>query len=185
MPQVQSALPIEDDGNTLPSISGNYVLGPPLDYFDFDNPNQPFNHHPIAFSPDLGSLPAHAAQLSDYIALYNGQPPMDLNLLPSGNYPALPYENSDAMDLEADNPPLYGGLIPAAAQSGDKSRLASLTKVIRPTRSRNSSKKDDTQSTIPDVSNTARQRGRPRQDTRDQTAAEVSPPGIYCLDRRS
>ena len=185
MPQVPSALPTEDDGTYEASLSDNYALGPPLDYFNFDNPNQLFNHRPIAFPPDPTSLPAHAVQLSDYIALYNGQPSMDLNLLSSENYPELPYENSDAMNPEANNPILYGGLIPAMAQSGDKSTLICPTRATRPTRSRNSSKKEDAQSTSPDESNAARQRGRPRLDTRDQTAAEVSPLGIYHLDRRS
>ena len=180
-PRVQSAplVPTEDDAtyeDTSPSLSDNFILGPPLDYFDFDKSIRPYHPYPIdpvAFQPDPAlstSLPAHLAQLYDYTALYNGQPPMDVNHLSSESYSEVPYAKTHSMEPGGDNTPLYGGLLPTIPQRGDESG----TKATRPVRSRKSSKREDPHSISPDESTAARQRGRPRLDTRDQTAAEVS-----------
>ena len=185
-PQVQSAFPIPtgDDGtyeDILPSFSNSSMLGPSLDYFDFDYPIQPNYSYPIAFPPDAAlstPLSPHIAQLYDYTALYNGQPPMDLNLLSSQSYSEVPYEKTDPIEPEGGNTPLYGGLIPTGPRSGD----ASSTRATRPVRSRKSSKREDPTSMSPDESTAARQRGRPRLDTRDQTAAEVSLLGICQIE---
>ena len=186
-PRVQSAqlVPTEDDGiyeDTSSSLLDNFILGPPLDYFDFEQSIHPYYPYPIAFPPDPAlstSFPTHVAQLHDYTALYNGQPPMDLNplSLSSKNSPNVPYVNTDPMEPEGDSTPLYGGLPPIISQSGD----ASGTKATRPVRSRKASKREDPNSISPDESAAARQRGRPRLDTRDQTTAEVSLLGIFQI----
>lgn len=185
------ALSAEDERtykDTPPSVPDYLSLGPPLDYFDFENAVQPNYYYPLPFSPDPAPntpLPAHFAQLYDYTALYNGQPPMNLNLLSSENYPETTHEVTAFMEPEGDNAPLYGGLLPSRLQSDDGSSLVSQTKATKPTKSQNPRRTEIAHSTSPDESNAARQRGRPRLDTRDQTAAEVSFLGINHLSLRS
>jgi hypothetical protein len=191
MPRVQSALRVEENRtyeNTSPSIPDDFTLGPPLDYFDFGNPVQPSYYYPVPFSPDPAlntPLPAHVAQLYDYTALYSGQPPMNLDLPSSEDYPETTYEGTALMEAEGDNAPLYGGLLPTSPQGDDENSLVSQGKATKPMKSRNPKKKEDTHSTSPDELNASRQRGRPRLDTRDQTAAEVSSLGTNYLSLTS
>ncbi len=176
MPQVQSAVRVDDDRSyedTPPSVAEDFTLGPPLDYFHFENPVQSNYYGPVPFAPYPAlntPIPAHVAQLYDYTALYTGQPPMDLNLLSSESYPEEIYGSTGP---EGGNAQLYGGLLPTSPQSEDGHSLVSQNKNIKPLRSRKPRKKEDAHSTSPDELNAARQRGRPRLDTRDQTAAEV------------
>ena len=168
--------------HTPPSISDDCNLGPLLVDFNFDHPIQPYYHHPNAFPPEHSlttPIPSHGAQLYDSSTLYNGQPPMGLDLLSSENYRELPYENTGSMNPEGDNAPLSRGQLAPAPQSDGRSSLVSQTRATKPMRPRKPNKKEDTHSTSPDESNTARQRGRPRLDTRDQTATEVFSLGIY------
>ena len=191
MPQVQSSVRDEDHRtyeDTLLSVPDGFSLGPPLDYFTFEQPIQPNYQYPIPFPQEhslASPLSAHVAQLYDYTALYNGQQPMDQNLLSSETYPGILYEDEDLMEPGGKDVPLYGELLPISSQGVDEESQASRTKSTRSTRTRKLSKKEDVHSTSPDESNIARQRGRPRLDTRDQTAAEVWFLGTYYLDVHS
>lgn len=110
---------------------------------------------------------------------------MNLDLPPSEDYPETTYEGTALMEAEGENAPLSGGLLPTSPQSDDENSLVRQGKATKPMKSRNPKKKEDTHSTSPDELNASRQRGRPRLDTRDQTAAEVSSLGTNYLSLTS
>ena len=175
MPRVQSSIPVGDDLTyeltPLPR-SENLPLGPPLDYFDFDQPYQPFYQYPISFPqahPAATQFPAHVAQLYDYTALYSGQPPLDQDSQSSDMNFDLLQDDKDLVESNGEDNSLYTEPFPPRVREP----LTSQTKSMAPRRPQKSGQKEDTHSTSPDESNAGRQRGRPRLDARDQTATEV------------
>lgn len=188
MPRVQSALENRTYQNVSPSIPNGFNPGPPLDYFDFGNPVQPSYSYPVPFSPDPAlntPLPADVAQVYDNTALYSGQPPMNLDTLSSEDHPEVTYEDTALMQAEGENAPLYGGLLPISPQSDDENSLVSHGKATKSVKPRNPKKKEDRHSTSPVELDASRRRGRPRLDTRDQTATEVSSLGTKYLSLTS
>ena len=87
---------------------------------------------------------------------------MDLNLLSAESYHDIPYGETRSGRQENENAQLYGGLVAKDASPSPPPK----------TRTRRSLRKDASKNTSTEDNN-SRPRGRPRLDTRDQTAAEV------------
>ena len=101
--------------------------------------------------PEQASLPTFNFQTQS----------MDINLLSSENYHQIFQEHGDPIEAEGPSSQSYGGSSTIDRQPGQQRTR---------TRTRRGSKKDSAKSSSQD--DTARQRGRPRLDTKDQTAAE-------------
>lgn len=100
---------------------------------------------------------------------------MDLNLLSAETYydGALNEENPQSEHHNGSNQ-WTGGLAP----NGTQSRKSKQREVPANANTRQAAKRESSKTTNVDESNEARQRGRPRLDTRDQTAAEVYAPDL-------
>ena len=112
--------------------------------------------------PQTATLPTSHQPYHDYDS-------MDLNLLSAENYHNATYEETSSRrhGSGSEETQLYGGLLVRSPF-----RDATPSSPQKPT-TRRSSKKDASKSTGAEDSN-SRPRGRPRLDTRDQSAAEVS-----------
>ena len=124
---------------------------------------------------ELGIAPwggSESAPVPQCPALPSNQPyqlldPMDLDVLSAENYHEGAYGRVNSSKDEGLGTQLYGGLL---ANDG---RQAATPDPPPHTRSRRSSKKDASKNANT-VEDNPRPRGRPRLDTRDQTAAQVS-----------
>lgn len=94
---------------------------------------------------------------------YQTQTPMDIDVLSAENYQEGVYPRRRSRDHDSGSIELYGGFLATSPNEKDSGNPPTTTKNRR-------SKKEISASA--DESGT-RQRGRPRLDTRDQTAAEV------------
>ena len=95
---------------------------------------------------------------------YYSHTPMDLDVLSAENYPR-DYAQVSSVQRGREHAPLFGITPDNRLRTNTPSPPAG-------TRSRRS-RKESLKGTSADEANTARQRGRPRLDTKDQTAAEV------------
>ena len=96
---------------------------------------------------------------------FQSQEYMDLNFLSAENYQEGMYEEKSSQSSRKESTQLYGGLL-GRATTPDASLNSRLPGPSRKEGSNNSSAEE----------NAPRQRGRPRLNTRDQTAAEVGAP---------
>jgi hypothetical protein len=110
------------------------------------------------FASSTGSV----AQQTDYHQPYQSQTPMDLDLLSAENYHEGVYPQSSSRARSSGSIELYGGLL---ATSPEVTEPTSPPTTMKTRRSKKEASSADESGT--------RQRGRPRLDTRDQTAAEV------------
>ena len=95
---------------------------------------------------------------------YYSQTPMDLDVLSADNY-QRDYAPVSSIQRGREHAPLFGITADNRLRTNTPSPPAG-TKIRRP-------RKESLKGTSADEANTARQRGRPRLDTKDQTAAEV------------
>ena len=101
---------------------------------------------------------------------------MDLDVLSAENYQEVSFDRGSSEQLDSGNTQLYGGNLASSTIE---------TKALKPytsMKTRRPSKKNAFQGVSTDDSAT-RQRGRPRLDNRDQTAAEVCPRGLTASVR--
>lgn len=166
MSRAQSALPRDEEHdseiyeNAWPAQHNDVLFELPVEYgyYQLDDQIQPYDFSSLNTLPDATWItPAADSSLlpyNDSTDLYDDQEP-DL-LFPQNNLEATSETTMNSMgrrDVDSNQ------------------RQSSETRNMRP---RKPSKKEPPKSTSPeDESNAARQRGRPRLDTRDQTAAEV------------
>lgn len=99
---------------------------------------------------------------------YQSQHSMDLNVLSADNYREGVHAITNWNRQDEGGTQLYGGSVASSHRRRTPSPLQ------RNTRTRKNSRKDGSRG-MPVEENSSRQRGRPRMDTRDQTAAEVRP----------
>ena len=98
---------------------------------------------------------------------YYPHTPMDLDVLSAENYPR-DYAQVSSIQRGREHAPLFG----ITADNRFRTNTPSPPPGTKPRRSR----KESLKGTSADEANSARQRGRPRLDTKDQTAAEVCIP---------
>lgn len=100
---------------------------------------------------------------------------MDLNLLSADSYydGALNEANRQPEDRNGSDQ-WTGGVLSTSSQPR---KLTKQKELPANTKARQQPKRENSKTANTDESNGARQRGRPRLDTRDQTAAEVYTPG--------
>lgn len=101
---------------------------------------------------------------------YQPREPMDPNLLSAESYQENTYENMNPGRRQGGSTQLYGGFLASSSSHGGGASSPPATNM----RTRRTSKKENPKGSATEESS-VRQRGRPRLDTRDQTAAEVRP----------
>ena len=126
--------------------------------------------HPVALGLDHPSsqssytIPASRIVEPAAYSHYYPSTPMDLDVLSAENY-QREYAQVSPMQRGREPAPLFG----ISADNRPRQNTPSPPASTRARRSR----KESLKGTSADEANTARQRGRPRLDTKDQTAAEV------------
>jgi len=158
-----------DSRESASRSNDEYYSYSPLGIFSdsyFTNPVQ-YDERNTSFPPvglRTEGFGASVPQQGDYQP-YQTQTPMDLHLLSAERYQEGIYPHRSPRARGSGSIELYGGLL---AMSPNEIEPTSPPMNMKPRRS----KKETSKSTSADESGT-RQRGRPRLDTRDQTAAEV------------
>lgn len=95
---------------------------------------------------------------------------MDPDILSAENYYNGAFNGSNSIEDQSNNNQWLGGLLANRAVNRKSAKKSGSTA----TNNRQPPKKENSKSTSADDSTGVRQRGRPRLDTRDQTAAEVT-----------
>lgn len=154
----------------LSFLNDSYFIQP-----DYENQQHGFSHIGGVVQPGPGiEYPGgidYTASGSPFSLPTNYQPyqlqhPMDLNVLSVDNYREGVHAGTNINRQNEGGTQLYGGFL--------TNRTRTPSPLRRNMRTRQNSRKDGS-SGMPLEENSTRQRGRPRLDTRDQTAAEVRP----------
>lgn len=106
----------------------------------------------------------------NHINLLHTRPSMDLNILSAESYSQTPFDAANVTQSHNDGDQWAEEILPNRSQARGYTKQRNPPAAARP---RQPSKKESRKSTSTDEGNGTRQRGRPRLDTRDQTAAEV------------
>ena len=138
-------------------LGDSYFTQPP--YYS----NHPTENAQVALAQTFTGSASHIVEPTGYSPYYS-HTPMDLDVLSTDSY-QRDYAQVNSIQRGRENAPLFG----ITTDNRRRANSPSPTAGARARRSR----KESLKGTSADEANSARQRGRPRLDTKDQTAAEV------------